>query len=147
MKKLAIASLAGTLLLGAVNVQADDIEDAIEYRQGIFTAMKWYFGPMGAMVKGDMPYDQAEFTRRAEQFAKLTPMAEEGFVEGSAEGSEALPEIWEDMDTFSAGFDKLETAANALVAASKTGDMGQIKPAFGEVAKSCKGCHDNFRED
>lgn len=147
MKKLALVTLASTLLLGAVNVQADDIEDAIEYRQGIFTAYKWYFGPMGAMVKGDMPYDQAEFTRRAEQLAHLAPMPEEGFVEGSAEGSDALPEIWEEMDQFSAGFDKLETTTAALVEASLSGDMDQIKPAFGAVAKSCKGCHDNFRAD
>lgn len=147
MKKLALITLAGSLLCTSLSAQSADVEDAIEYRQSIFTAMKWYFGPMGAMVKGDMPYDQAEFTRRAELFAKLTPMAEEGFVEGSAEDSEALPVIWEEMDKFSAGFDTLEANATALVEASKTGDMGQIKPAFGEVAKSCKGCHDNFRED
>jgi cytochrome c556 len=147
MKKLAFATLAGSLLLGTLNAQAADVDNAIEHRQGVFSAMKWYFGPMGAMIKGDMPYDQAEFTRRAEQLAKLAPMAEEGFVEGSAEGTEALPAIWEDMDTFSGGFDKLESTTAALVEASMSGDMAQIKPAFGDVAKTCKGCHDNFRED
>ena len=147
MKKLLAASVAGALMMGSLNVQAADVEDAVEHRQGIFSAMKWYFAPMGAMIKGEIDYDQAEFPRRAELLSALTHMAEEGFVANSAEGTEAKPEIWENMDKFSGGFDQLQSNAAALVEASKSGDMGMIKPAFGEVAKTCKGCHDNFRED
>ncbi|TCK05630.1 c-type cytochrome [Marinobacterium mangrovicola] len=147
MKKLVIATLSGALLAGSLNVYANDVEDAIEYRQGVFQAIKWYFGPMAGMAKGDIEYDAAEFTRRAEMLNQLSYMAEEGFIEGSAEGdTDALPAIWEDMDQFSAGFDKLQENTAALAEASKSGDMGTIMPAFAEVGKTCKGCHDNFRD-
>ena len=32
-----------------------------------------------------------------------------------------------------------------LVAASKSNTMDTLKPAFGAVGKTCKGCHDDFR--
>ncbi|MBR9883235.1 MAG: cytochrome c [Oceanospirillales bacterium] len=142
------AAVGGVLLVSALSVQAAEVDDAIEYRQGIFNAFKWNLGPMGAMIKGKMPYDQAQFTLHAQRLETLSHMPLEGFVEGSDSGdTDAKAEIWSDMDTFSAGFDKLQTNAAALVEASNTGDMEQIKPAFGAVAKSCKGCHDNFRKD
>lgn len=147
MKKLVIAALAGTLMAGSLSAQADAVEDAIEFRQGIFQGYKWYFAPLGAMVKGEAEYDAAEFTRRAKMLAVLAPMPLEGFIEGSDKGeTDAKTEIWQQFDKFSAGFESLKANADALVAASETGDMAQIKPAFMEVAKNCKGCHDNFRD-
>lgn len=147
MKKLVIATLSGALLAGSLNVYANEVEDAIEYRQGVFQAMKWYFGPMAAMAKGEIEYDAAEFTRRAEMLSQLSHMPEEGFIAGSDSGdTDALPEIWENKDKFSAGFDKLQETTAVLAEASKSGDMNTIMPAFGEVGKTCKGCHDNFRD-
>jgi len=32
-----------------------------------------------------------------------------------------------------------------LVAAAKTGDLAQLKAAFGPAAQTCKACHDAFR--
>ena len=147
MKKLVIATLSGALLAGSLNAYADDVEDAIEYRQGVFQAMKWYFGPMAAMAKGEIEYDQAEFTRRAEKLNQLTYMPEEGFIEGSDSGdTDALPAIWENMDKFSGGFAKLQETTATLADVSKSGDMDTIMPALGAVGKTCKGCHDNFRD-
>ena len=34
-----------------------------------------------------------------------------------------------------------------LVAAAKTGNLDNLKAAFGSAAPTCKGCHDNFRKD
>ena len=34
-----------------------------------------------------------------------------------------------------------------LQAATKTGNLDQIKAAFGPVGQACKACHDNFRND
>ena len=70
-------------------------EDAIKYRQGVMAAQGWNFGAMGAMVKGEKPYDKAEFARRAENLAALSKMSLEGFtIEGSDKGkSKAKPEF------------------------------------------------------
>ena len=44
----------GLLLAGFGAVQADEVkpEDAVKYRQSVYTAIKWNFAPMGAMMKG-----------------------------------------------------------------------------------------------
>ena len=34
-----------------------------------------------------------------------------------------------------------------LVAATKTGNLDNVKTAFGAAGQSCKACHDNYRKD
>jgi len=127
--------------------RADMAEDAIKYRQAVFTAFRWHFGAMGAMVRGKVDYDAEQFAHHATQFAALTRMPKEGFIEGSDFGdTEAKAELWENMDDVSARFDKLMVDADALLAASG-GSLDDVKGAFGAVGKSCKGCHDNYREE
>ena len=46
---------------------------------------------------------------------------------------------------FRAGATKMQDEASKLNAAAKGGNLEQIKAAFGETAKTCKGCHDTFR--
>lgn len=148
MKKQLLCGLAVLALSTSSVVMASDADDAIEYRQGVFTAMKWHFAPMGAMVKGKLAYDAAEFQRRAELVAALAKMPQEGFVEGSDKGdTDAKAAIWENKDKFDQGMQMLVEKAAALEEAAQSGDMEQIKPAFGALAKTCKGCHDNFKED
>lgn len=122
-------------------------EDAIEYRKGVMAAQGWNFGAMGAMVKGEQPYDKAEFLKRAENLAALSKMSLEGFtIEGSDKGkTKAKPEVWKEMEKFKGGTEKLATESAKLVTAAQGGEMPAIKAQFNEVAKVCKGCHDNFR--
>lgn len=147
MKKIAAMGLAGALAMASTFAVAVKPEDAIDYRQGVFQAIKWHFGTMGAMVKGKMDYDADDFTRRAEIVSQLSHLPWEGFVEGSYSGdTDALPAIADNWDKFEGGSNMLMEKTAALAAAAKTGDMDQIRPAFGEVGKTCKGCHDNFKD-
>jgi len=148
--KLLTAVLGVSLIsasLATSVARADMAEDAIKYRQAVFTAFRWHFGAMGAMVRGKVDYDAEQFAHHATQFAALTRMPKEGFIEGSDFGdTEAKAELWENMDDVSARFDKLMVDADALLAASG-GSLDDVKGAFGAVGKSCKGCHDNYREE
>ena len=74
-------------------------------------------------------------------------MAWEGFPPGTDQGAptKAKPEIWTDSAKFKEAADRLQAETPKLVAAAKTGDMNQIKPAFTSVGKACDNCHDNFR--
>lgn len=147
MKKIAAMGLAGALAMASTVAVAVKPEDAIDYRQGVFQAIKWHFGTMGAMVKGKMDYDADDFTRRAEIVSQLSHLPWEGFVEGSYSGdTDALPAIADNWGKFEGGSNMLMEKTAALAAAAKTGDMDQIRPAFGEVGKTCKGCHDNFKD-
>jgi cytochrome c556 len=60
--------------------------------------------------------------------------------------TEALNSIWEKPDQFKAAVARLQTEAPKLNAAAQTGDVAQVKAAFGAVGGACKNCHDNFRE-
>lgn len=122
-------------------------EDAVKYRQGVMAAQGWNMNAMGAMVKGEKPYDKAEFLKRAENLAALNKMALEGFtVEGADKAdSKTKADAWTSMDKFKGGVDKVNAESAKLVQAAQGGDLNAIKAQFGEVGKTCKGCHDNFR--
>jgi cytochrome c556 len=138
------------LALGAsAPALADAAEDAIKYRQGVFQVVKWNFAPLGAMVKGDLPYDKEAFAAKAEKVASMSKMALEGFPKGSDFGADttAKPNIWEEWDKFKAGMEKFENEAAKLAEVSKGDDLGAIKAQFGETAKTCKSCHDHFRQE
>lgn len=144
MKQLLLGVLGLTMSMTALAAKP---EDAIKYRRGVMAAQGWNMGNLAAMVKGEKPFDKAEFAQRAANLAALSKMAPEGFaVPGSDQGdTKAKPEAFTD-GKFKGGLDKLsaETAKLAQVAAG--GDLAAIKPQFGEVAKLCKGCHDNYRK-
>ena len=146
----ALLVFAATLLAGVIAIAyAQEVkpERAIKYRQGILQAQGWNAGIMGAMVKGERPYDKDEFLKRAIWLDELAVMAWEGFIPGSDQGAptKAKPEIWKEPAKFKQLQEKLQAETPKLVAAAKTGDMNQIKPAFGDVGKACSNCHDDFR--
>ncbi len=76
------------------------------------------------------------------------PLPFAGFVEGTDKGeTKAKPEIWSEADKFRAAQTKMQDEMVKLNAAAKTGDLAQIKAAFGPVGQACKSCHDNFRKE
>jgi cytochrome c556 len=153
MKNLKYITLAVTTTLAlsvAASVWAKNTpeEDAIEYRQGAFVMIGHHFGPMAAMMKGQMDFDAEAFKKNAEAVAALSQFPINGFVDGSYEGdTDAKPAIAENMDDFK---EKMETfkieAANLAKIAADGGDLEALKPAFGKVGGSCKACHDDYRE-
>jgi len=78
-------------------------------------------------------------------FVSRLPFA--GFVEGTDKGNtKAKPEIWSENDKFKAGATRMQEEVAKLNVAAKTGNADQIKAAFGEAAKACKACHDDYRK-
>ncbi|WP_115719478.1 c-type cytochrome [Gallaecimonas mangrovi] len=136
------------LLVVAPLAQAfDDKDDAIHYRQSVFTLVAAHFHEMGAMVKGDEPFDAKAFQYRAESLAALSKMPLEGFLyPGSDKGdTKAKETVWQKTDEFKAKLAHFQGDAAKLEEAAKTGDMAVIKPAFMATAKNCKACHSEFK--
>jgi cytochrome c556 len=80
----------------------------------------------------------------------LAPKASGWFPAGTgpdAGKTHALPAVWEKPDEFSARMRDMQAAAPAFHAAAQSGDMNRIKPAMATLGKSCKACHDTFREE
>lgn len=137
------------LIAGGIGsaVAAPKPEDAVAYRQGILRAMGWNVGPMGAMVKGDVPFDAQRFAFLAGRTAALAPMALEGFTPDTRDAkSHARAELWENLDDFKERMGKLREATTALATVAQGGDEASIKQQFGETVQVCKGCHDEYRE-
>ena len=134
-------------LVWSASSHAASPEEAIKYRQGVFTAQQWNMQIMNRMVKGDMPYDKAEFTKRAQNLAELSNMFYEAFLikDSDIGDTKAKSEVWTSMDKFKAGSDKLASEAAKLVLASQGSDFKVIKTQFGDTQKVCGACHDNFR--
>jgi cytochrome c556 len=147
--KRTLAGLVLTTLLAApfaAQAQFAKVEDAVKYRKSALSLMGTHFGRIGAVVKGERPYDKAAVEADAalvETFAKL-PWA--AFPAGSdTADSKAKPEIWKEQEKFRAGAEKLEAETAKLSTAARSGDLAAIKAAFGAVGQTCKACHDNYR--
>ena len=142
--------VAATLVLASVaGHAAADIKpfEAVEYRKGIFKAVKWHFGAMGDMVKGKTEFNNEDFARRAELLAALSQMPWEGFRPGTySSATSALPVIEDEWDKFTAAGDAFSEKAADLAVAAKGDDMKAIKSAFVATARTCKGCHDDFKD-
>jgi cytochrome c556 len=146
MKKIMIpALLIGLLSPLAAQAQFAKSEDAIKYRQATFTVMAAHFSRIGAVVKGEKPFNKEEVAANAAVVASLAHLPWQAFGAGT-EGGKSLPEVWKEADKFKAGADKMEKAIAELNTAAKSGNLESIKKAFGAAGQSCKACHDNYRK-
>jgi cytochrome c556 len=123
-------------------------EDAIEYRQSVMTVMGTHFGRLGAMVQGKVPFDAKAAQANANIVLVMSMLPFSAFGPGTDMGlnTKAKADIWKDPAKFQAAAKDMQDQVVKLDAAAKTGNLDLIKAAFGDTAKSCKGCHDNFRE-
>lgn len=144
---IAAATLAVTGTASAQSFQKP--EDAIKYRQGAFRVLSAHFGPLGAMANGRMPFDAKAAARHGEVIAMVSTLPWAGFGPNTDKGIEtrALPEIWKEQAEFKSAADKMQAEVQKLAAAAKTGNLDNLKAAFGPAANSCKNCHDNYRKD
>ncbi len=121
-------------------------EDAIEYRQAVMFLIGQHFSRMGAMVKGEVPFDKAGFAANAAVVENLSPLPWEAFtVPGSDKGSKMKTEALAEKDKFAAAAKTAQAEIAKLAAVAKAGEIGAIKAQFGETGKSCKACHDAYR--
>lgn len=151
MKSLfvATATLAGVLLSLPAAAQFQKPEDAVKYRQSALTVMATHFGRLGAMVQGKVPFDAAAAAANADIVMTMSKLPFPAFIDGTAEGkiagTKAKPEIWTERVKFDAAATKMQDAVVKLDTAAKSGNLDQIKAAFGPVGQACKACHDDFR--
>lgn len=147
LQKMISLGLVGTLTVGAgfAFAQFQKPEDAIKYRQSAFTVMANSFGKIGAVVKGEVPYNKDEVAKNAAVVATLSTLPWQAFGPGT-EGGKAQSDIWSDNAKFKAASEKMQLAVANLNTAAQSGDLESIKKAFGAAGATCKGCHDDFKK-
>ena len=140
---LALAAVAATLSAPAA-AQFAKTEDAIKYRQGALFVIGQHFGRLGAMAQGKIPFDAKAAQDNAEVVLNMSKLPWAGFGPGT-EGGKAKPAIWKEQAKYKEHADKFEAEAVKLAAAAKTGNLDNLKAAFGDAAGTCKACHDAYR--
>jgi cytochrome c556 len=151
-KCLALAVAAVVPLVAAAQAKPDE---AIRARQSIMRVMGLNFGPLGKMASGDAPFDKSVFQTNAARLESIWAMNPgQYFVPGTdkpvpdskiASFTAAKPEIWAQQDKFKAAAQQAGQAITNLAQVARAGDEKAMRAAAGEVAKSCKACHDDFR--
>ncbi len=149
MKAFALAAAAATLLTLAAPASAQfaKAEDAIKYRQSSLFVMGQHFGRVGAMANGRVPFDAKVAADNADVVAAMSKLPWAGFGPGTDKGgnTKAKPEVWTEQVKFKDLSDKLVAETTKLSAAAKTGNIDNLKTAFGATAAACKACHDAYR--
>lgn len=123
-------------------------EQAIKYRQSLYTLIGGNFGPIGGIMQGHAEYNATDVAKRAQRVAFLATMVGDAFPEISKDGNtKAKPEIWTEKEDFAKAVHNLEESTAALAALVKRDNTNSadFKAAVGKVGESCKGCHDHFR--
>ena len=110
--------------------------------------MAAHFGRVGAMVQGRVPFDAAAAQANLEIATTMSKLPFTAFGPGTDVGdTRAKPVVWSDNAKFTAAATRMQDEMAKLNAAAKSGNLDQIKAAFGPVGNACKACHDDFRKD
>ena len=156
MLKKAIATIIGAVILSTFSVFAEpaksakQAKDVTQFRQAILTLVKSNVGVLGAMNKGVIPFDVETMQTNSLRIQQLSLMMEDYFATdttGFDVETAALDKIWENQGDFKDKISALSTAASNLNKVAKAGDASQFKPAIEQIFKSCKGCHDKYKEE
>ncbi len=144
---VSVAAAVATVLALPASAQFAKAEDAIKYRQSSLFVIGEHFGRIGAMVNGKMPFDAKAAQENADIVAAMAALPWAGFGPGTDKGAQhkAKPGVWTEQAKFKEHAQTFQTEAGKLAAATKSGNLDQIKTAFGPAAQSCKSCHDAFR--
>ena len=144
----ALATAAALLAAGASAQSFQKPEDAIKYRQGAFRVMSAHFGALGAMANGRAPFDPQAASHHADVIALVSHLPFSAFPPGTDKGeTRAKPEIWTEQAKIKGNAERMQEAVAKLASAAKTGNLDNLKAAFGPAAQTCKACHDDFRRE
>jgi cytochrome c556 len=151
MRKSNMVVICAAVLLamsGAAFAGFANTEQAIRYRKAVMTIIGQHFGRLAMVVKGQEPYDKNEVEHNAVVIRTMSDLAWQAVMEpGSEKGDTTLAaSAMQEKDKFMAIARQFEKATQKLVDTAKTGDLGAVKAQFGEVAKTCKACHSNYRK-
>lgn len=156
MKKMVVRALVGLSALGIAAGASAQMkpEEMIKFRQSGYAFMAWNMAKIKAqVVDGSVPFDKAQVQAAANVIAAVANSGMGAlYAPGTDEGvgwkeTRLKPEFFQQMDTVKEVGGNFVKQANKLAEVAATGDQAAIKAQFGETGKTCKACHDKFREE
>lgn len=150
-RALLSAALGAWLLAGAIPAAAHGgatgvVKERMETMSEIADASK----AISAMVKGKRALDPARIeslaTTIGDHAARIPALFPDTPASRSGPKTEALPAVWENRDEFDALAAELGERARSLAASAAGADEQANERQFAGVAKTCRGCHKQFRQ-
>ncbi len=139
-----ILGVAAVSSIGVTFAAEPKPEEDVRFRQSAFNVIGRNFAQLGAIAKGERPYDQAFAVKTATLLEILAPQPFTAFGPGTDVGThKADPKVWSDSAKFKEAAEKFQFEIAKLSTAAK--DLDTLKLQVGAVGKTCKGCHDEFR--
>ena len=149
MKRVALAAAAlavsGSLYSTAALAQFAKADDAIKYRQSAFTLLTTHMGRLGAMARGDVPFDAAAAQASAKVVEVVSHLPWDVFPPGSNTGAAKIKgDPWKDAAVFTKLQGDLKAQTAKLPAAVAT--LDGLKAQVGATSRVCRECHESFRQ-
>ncbi len=151
MQKFALIPLLATaVLLSACSDRVTDThpEQLVSKRQAVFKQFTKTLEPLGLVARERQDYLKADFVANA---TALQDLSKQPWVYFTADGNypptRAKPEVWSQAGDFKQAQDSFMVSVDKLAAVSGSADLPAIRASVDEVQKSCKSCHDQFRNE
>ena len=139
---------AGAAIAASVQMKP---EDAITFRQSGYKFMAWNMHRIKANLDGQFNKDEVMQAANVIQAIANSNLGKL-FVPGSDKGkgwkaTEVKPALFTDRAGVGKVAKAFNEAANEMAKVAATGDPAAVKAQFGKLGKSCKACHEKYRED
>ena len=104
-----------------------------------------FYGDIGKMNKGTLPYDQARVTAALNKIVDAAKKMPTLFPDDTKTGggTHALPAIWDNKPDFLSRWDQL--GKDATTALTLVTDADSLKTQSAIVGKNCTNCHEKYR--
>jgi cytochrome c556 len=147
-----LIGLAAALMVSGAAMAQDDgpHKMQVKARQGVMNYYQINLMTLGAMAKGDTPYDAAAAKVAADNIVAasnldISMLWPQGSDNGAHPATRALPAVWAEGSDIGAKSDAMKKAAVALAAAAGT-DVEALKTGIDGLGAACTACHKSFRQ-
>lgn len=141
--------LAAGLMLVAGTAQAVEPDDAIAYRKAVMDSIGGHTTGVALAAQGKIA-DPAALKAHADMLVRSSTLALAAFKENTAskgkEQTTAKADIWAKWPDFEKDMKAMQAQAQKLASAATTGGAKAAAAELPALSKSCKACHDDFRQ-
>jgi len=148
--KTTLTTLAALLLAASAQAQqAPKPEQLIKWRQSAYQVIGWNTGRVKANVDGS--YNKDDVVRAANTIAAVANSGLPSlFAAGTDAGkgwhdTSAKPTLFSNAAGFATAHAAFVKEANELAQVAQNGDVAAVKAQLAALQKTCKACHDDYR--
>ncbi|WP_395342559.1 c-type cytochrome [Ningiella sp. W23] len=151
LASIALSTVTFSTLSTATEVKTEkQAKAAVQFRQALLQLVRSNMGPLGAMAKGNIPYDAQVMIKNGQRMEQLGLMMEDYFTPNTTAfdvETGALDNIWSNQADFNQKAQNMVEAAANVQSVAQAGATDDYRKAIGALGATCKACHDDYKKD